>query len=372
MKKKLRDDEIDLLPFLQIIYQNLFKFIFIVIIFYSSALTFYFFSKHEFESTTKIKLISAEEEFKYSHYNSLIKSISSEDKDKGDNKIDNEIKNMSQDKNFFFLIDKDFLHFLFLDEMNNNQKIIKKIKLLPPIKMDHLIKKRTELRQYWTIKSKTLNKKKLEDLLAQINKEINNKVRLTLIDFFNQKKQNAERLKIFKIDDINKKIENAKKDYEKEKLNLITFLKEQALIARELNIKDNILKLDDITTQTEFTLDPQNRKSYFMMGYLTIEKEIELIENRINKSAFVKNLFDLEKQRRSYLQNEEINRVEKVFLNTPIFKPEEFKAAVINYNTTNYKSLKISLGNLILLATIAGIVFGLTFVLIYASMQGRK
>lgn len=379
MKKTLADNDIDLFPFFQIIHQNLLKLIIIVLIFVSSALTFYFFSKHEFESTTKIQLISVGEEFKYSNYNSFVKSISSEYKfkDKDDNKNENETKNVVQDKNDFFLIDKNLLHYLFLDELKQNiekildQKKIKKLELLPPVKMDNLVKKRTEIRPYWIIKSKTLNKKKFEDLLAQINEETNNAVRLTLIDHFNNKKENVERLNIFKINNIDKKIENEKKDYEQEKLNQITFLREQAIIARELNIRDNTLKFEDITMQTEFTLDRPKRIPYYMMGYLVIEKKIELIENRRNDNAFIENLFDLEKQRRSYLQNEEINSVEKIFLNTPIFKPEEFNAAVINYSSTNYKSLKISLIRLILLASVVGFIFGLTYILIYTSIKDK-
>lgn len=102
-----------------------------------------------------------------------------------------------------------------------------------------------------------------------------------------------------------------------------------------------------------------------------IEKEIELIETRTNKNAFTKNLFDLEKQKRTVLENKSLERIEMLFNNTPIFSNNKFKAAKIIYKDTKFEA-SFNLIKTILIAGIFGVIFGMFYVLISNAIQQRK
>ena len=144
----------------------------------------------------------------------------------------------------------------------------------------------------------------------------------------------------FKLEDLNLKINNAKKDYDNETSNRLAFLKEQSLIARKLNIENNTLEVENYSTPSGVISNVQSEKPYYMRGYAMIEKEIELIESRNNKDkdAFTKNLLDLEMQKRALLEDKLLDRTEKLFNNTPIVIDNDFKAANIIYQDTEFKA----------------------------------
>ena len=100
-----------------------------------------------------------------------------------------------------------------------------------------------------------------------------------------------------------------------------------------------------------------------------IEKEIELIETRVNKDAFINDLLDLEKQKRDLLENKSLVRIEKLFKSTPIFN--DFKAAKIVYQDTEYKA-SISFIKVIIFAGIFGIIFSIFYVLTSNAIKQRK
>ena len=102
-----------------------------------------------------------------------------------------------------------------------------------------------------------------------------------------------------------------------------------------------------------------------------IEKEIELIESRNNKDAFIKNLLDLEKDRRNLLENKSLERIEQLFNSTPIINGNNFKAAEIIYKDTEFES-SFSLTKSVLFSGIFGIIFGIFYVLISNAIQKRK
>ena len=91
-----------------------------------------------------------------------------------------------------------------------------------------------------------------------------------------------------------KKLMNVKNDYDAETINRLAFLREQALIARKLNIANNTLEVENFSTPSGVISNVQTATPYYMRGYSMIEKEIELIETRTNKDAFTENLLDLD------------------------------------------------------------------------------
>ena len=176
----------------------------------------------------------------------------------------------------------------------------------------------------------------------------------------------------FKVEDINQKIEFAKNDYDIETSNRLAFLNEQASIARELNIKNNTLEVENFNTSSGGVISNlQTAKPYYMRGYSMIEKEINLIESRNNKDAFTKNLLDLEKQRRDLLENKSLERIAQLFNSTPIMNGNNFKAAKIIFKDTEYEASS-SLVKAVLFSGIFGIIFGMFYVLISNAIQQRR
>ncbi|MDC3373390.1 hypothetical protein OAW30_03640, partial [Candidatus Pelagibacter sp.] len=167
-------------------------------------------------------------------------------------------------------------------------------------------------------------------------------------------------------------------DYEFEIKNRLAFLKEQALIARELDIESNINTINSTIRTQEFTNSAniiansiESTNFYYLRGYNAIEKEIELIKTRADNSAFTKGLLDLQKKKRTLLGNKSLKRIEELFNSTPIVNDNNFKAASIIYKNTEYET-SFSLIKAVLFAGIFGIIFGMFYVLISNAIQQRK
>ena len=192
-----------------------------------------------------------------------------------------------------------------------------------------------------------------------------------LIENFNITLNNLKLINQFKLEDLELKIKSVKNDYEFKTINRLAFLREQALIARKLNIVNNTLEVENFSTPSGVISNVQTATPYYMRGYSMIEKEIELIETRTNKNAFTKNLLELEKQKRDLLIDKSLERIEKLFNSTPIVNGNNFKAASIIYKDTIYET-SFSLIKAVLFAAIFGIIFGMFYVLISNAIQQRR
>jgi len=318
----------------------------------------------------------------------LIKNLN-----ENENKNENENENENLDQ-----INKIYLLNLFLEELQTKKIIIEAIKkyqlidqskfndeneyseavekyalsldLLRPVNVDG--SKKGETRLNWIIEFKVNDQKKWEQALNFIEIKINSIIQKYLKKNFYMTLNNLKLLDQFKIEDLNKKIEFAKNDYEFETSSRLAFLNEQASIARELNIKNNTLEVENFNTFSGGVISNlQTAKQYYMRGYPMIEKEIELIETRTNKDAFTKNLLGLKKQRRDLLKNKSLERIEQLFNSTAIVNDNNFKAASIIYKDTKYEASS-SLIKAVLFAGIFGIIFGMFYVLISNAIQKRR
>tara|TARA_B100000900_G_scaffold315718_1_gene274633 strand:+ start:1849 stop:3009 length:1161 start_codon:yes stop_codon:yes gene_type:complete len=386
MNKRVENDEIDLIDVIINIWNNKLKIAAITVIFMVLLISLYYVIKPPLKAKTEILPINVFEDNLYSSYNLLIGSI---------NKNENENKN---DILYLNEINKKYLFSLFKEELQTKEIVIEAIRkyqlidqnkfideddylkslekyalsldLLKPINVDD--KKRGETRLNWTIEFKINDQEKWEEALSFIDNEINKSVKNYLENNFRTTLNNLKLLEQFKLEDLNQKIEFAKNDYDIETSNRLAFLNEQASIARELNIKNNTLEVENFNTSSGGVISNlQTAKPYYMRGYSMIEKEIELIESRNNKDAFTKNLLDLEKQRRDLLEDRSIERIDKLFNSTPIIYGNNFKAAEIIYKDTEYKA-SISIIIVILFSGILGIIFAMFYVLISTAIQQRK
>ena len=396
MKKKIIDDEIDFTEILISIVENKTKIILITLITVIICLGLYLIKKQKFDATTKLEQISIFEESSYLPYNSYIDFIKSLDHSTAKKITDIEIEDFQTFK--FNKIDRNYLLSLFLAKINDEKILTDKIvefnlidkqkfkdeklyleavkklaltlEMIPPADSD----KKTSIKgkNYWQIKFKTFDKDKWELILKAIDDEINNEIRDELILINSIQKKTAKLLVKFQLENINSAIINSKYDYEIEIKKRLAFLNEQALIARELDIQKNTL--GTLNYESSYIIpNIQTENPYYMYGYDMIEKEIELIMSRKDKNSFTNNLSQFEREKRTLLQNLTLERADQLFDNTPIFKSENFRAANIIYNNTEFKNVsKFSLKFVLLFSIIAGLISGIIFIRLAKAIQKRK
>lgn len=390
MKKKNETDEIDIIDVIINIWNNKIRIALITVIFITLSIAQFYVNPSSLRAKTEILPIDIIENNLYEQYNLLSRSPRYNlysrkivnlptgtlgEKDK------KEIKSISN--NVFNEININYLLSLFLEELRTKDIIveaIKKYQLIDKKNFDSedeylkavenralkfvLLKKddkNDKNRLNWTIEFEVYDKDKWEKALSFIESEANKNVKKYVNLDFDTKLDSLKMHDQFKLEDLNLKIKNVKKDYEIEISNRLAFLKEQASIAREINIEKN----------NTFEFYDFNNRSYYMRGYGMIEKEIELIETRTNKDAFTENLLDLEKDRRNLLEDKSLKRIEQLFNSTPIVSGNNFKVAEIIYKDTKYVSSS-SLTSSILYAGIFGIIFGMFYVFISNAIQQRK
>ena len=349
-----------------------------------------------FQANTEIKSISTFDEFEYETYNYYLEKIRSKKITASKAYTQGPVVQKSLNLK---TINKDYLFKLFIDKINDNQlstEAIKKFSLIEPsdynssfeyenavMKLASSIKvlnyknhgkkiKSNEL-PYWNLEFNTDNKNKWENALKFIESKANKQIQKYLYETFNTLILNLEKLKKYEIEDIEVEISEAFRNYEATISNRLVFLKEQAQIARSLNLPKNTPENRIISTAGVTKED--NFSNYYMRGYEMIEKEIDLIQNRTDKKPFIENLIDLEKEKNRLLKDKDIDRIQTLFENTPIAKSDNFFAAKIENKSTQYKQLNFETSimmRMLISAGLFGLIFGMIYVLIANAAKKRK
>ena len=399
MKKQIKNVEIDLIGLLIHFWNNKSKITVIVIISVFLSLILHLAFKPMLKAKTEIVPITIFENNLYSSYNSYLihdkLNKTALNNSLNENQVENSYnKNLPLD--YFREINIDYLLSLFVEELGTKEIIkeaIKKYQILDPKKyvneekyLDAVEKKALKLkllllsdeknkrintRLSWIIEFEIYEKKKWEEALNFIESKINSNVREYLKIGFNTALDNLKLIKKFEIEDLDLKIKNIREEYDTQQSIRLAFLREQALIARELNIEKNTLAIENFDLLSGVISSVKSVEDYYMRGYSMIEKEIKLIETRTNKDAFTDNLYDIIYERRDLIENKSLERIEELFNSTPIFSENNFKAAKIVYKNTKYHT-PLSMSKAILLGVILGIIFGIFYVLINTSIQHRK
>lgn len=208
--------------------------------------------------------------------------------------------------------------------------------------------------------------------------------------------------KNFEIEDIKVLKDNALLDYDAKIKNRIAFLNEQKQIARKLEVAKNSITL--VETQIFTTQKVGNLSSdtpFYLRGYEAIEKEIELLKNREDKTAFIDDLFELEKKERalrqdktaqrsklnkSFLssilqlekkerklkQNKTLERAEIYFKSSPLNDKENFLTINLNIVNTVFKYKNNQKIIILIFAVFLGLFVGGIYVLISNNLKNRK
>tara|TARA_Y200000002_G_C22647455_1_gene649778 strand:- start:229 stop:1395 length:1167 start_codon:yes stop_codon:yes gene_type:complete len=154
---------------------------------------------------------------------------------------------------------------------------------------------------------------------------------------------------------LNDEIKNSLFNHEFESENRIAFLKEQAIIAKVINLETPKLLPDYSDLNMEMP--------YYLLGFRAIEEEIRLIQERgpEEREAFVKNLpilySDLMKN-----ENRNYSVLKDELTKSPLGSNEAFIAASFNFDSVNIKLLNPKLP-IIVMTAIFGFIFSILLVI---------
>ena len=244
-----------------------------------------------------------------------------------------------------------------------------KVKVLPPINVDGTAK--GESRRHWTIEFEFNDKEKWLNALADVKAKANKNVRELIRDNFTTTLAAAEKKKAFEIEDISTTINNALSDYDRKADDRVAFLREQSAIARKLGVKNNTIETQSFGGKNSVVTNVKTDTPFYLRGYEAIEKEIELIEARDNKEAFVDGFLELEQKKRQLEQDKTLERAEALFADTPVMRGDDFSAVVMTVAATEFES-KSKRMLMLAMAVVLGGMVGTVYVLIANSMRKRN
>ena len=128
--------------------------------------------------------------------------------------------------------------------------------------------------------------------------------------------------------------------------------------------------MSDFNAQNTVVTNVKKDTPFYLRGYIAIEEEINLIKGRKDKTAFMKDLFKLEQEKRKLEQDETLDRAMILFNKTPLgkndFKATLFKVAATDYESNNKRNLYYAL------ALVLGGMIGFVYVLISKALINRK
>lgn len=221
-----------------------------------------------------------------------------------------------------------------------------------------------DVNYHWILRAEYNDSVKWKKVLSSVDSLANQAVMKILKQQFQTALSLAEMKRDHELEDVQTKIANAISDYDMKTSDRVAYLREQAAIARTLGNK----KHSEILPQTLNNIDKKTQ--LYKRGYLAIEKEIELITSRVAKEAFIEDLRELENKKRELLQDNTLVRANEVFNKTPISSAEDFSAASVEVESTEFRTSNRLFR--IAFAVAIGVIVGAMYVLILDANRKRK
>ena len=164
-------------------------------------------------------------------------------------------------------------------------------------------------------------------------------------------------------------IENLISDYDRQTSDRILYLKEQSQIAKKLGIAKNTIEVQTFGNQNALLSNVKTDSPFYLRGYEAIDEEIDLMNSRTDKSAFIDGLFALEKKKRSIQQDKTLERAELLFSSTPIGDNETFFAALLKISSTKftYNNNK----KILFLGILIGLIIGVFYVFVTNAIHSQ-
>jgi LPS O-antigen subunit length determinant protein (WzzB/FepE family) len=299
----------------------------------------------------------------------------------------NELNTIKSGEDIFFPVTEDTLLNLYIQEVDDVHKWAEAVKeqgilssgssqseeefntkilgianhfqLIPPTSPDAKAKIQ---KQNWSIEyDGTYTKKELSvinDVLVLAEKNVQN----FLKDSFQNKSLIYQQQIENQLEELNDYISNEISKYDDKTRNRLEYLKEQAQIARTLNIEKNTIEAQSFKSNNTIVANVKSDNSFYLRGYEAIEKELELLKNRTDKESYIPELVELYNQKRLLLQNKVLTRSNQAFKNTPI-AAGNFKAAHYNFSSAKIEPKKTKI-MILVISVFVGLFLGLFALLI--------
>ncbi len=213
-------------------------------------------------------------------------------------------------------------------------------------------------------------------ILTSVNESVNQAVKQNLQKKFRNLLLSEKIRKEHFIEDANVSIKNLLEDYETKSTNKISYLREQAAIAKKLGIVKSTIELQIFGNQSVLLSNIKTDSPYYLRGYEAINKEIELILSRTNKDNFILELLKEKQKLRALEQDKSVERLQLLYDKTPLSKDsllvdgKVFYAANIKSTRFDYDSTEQNF--IIPQGILIGLIIGLLYTLIYNRLQSQK
>lgn len=225
----------------------------------------------------------------------------------------------------------------------------------------------------WSLQAIFDDQTKWSTFLTGLDQRITNNIRNQLQNSFDANHRILTTKRRFDLEDIDRQLSNAISDYEFETARTLAFLQEQASIARVLDLASNSLTH---RTASALATDVTQRfpSNFYLRGYLAIEQEIALMENRQNIETYVQGYSDLQAARRTILQDQNLARARELFTQTPIAsdrKERQFRATRTYISSTEFDYKTGRLLRLLGISIALGFAASVAFVLTSNALEQR-
>ena len=365
---KIHDDEIGLFEIIITIWNEKFKLISIIIVFVIGVSAYHFIKPTKSIATISISPINQEEADRYHLFNSLD----------------------------YYDITPRMLYNHYLKQIDNQnliQKVIRELNLIDAKKYEN-VKAFNQAIANLALKveffPKIYGNNNLDDIginskivftnndmsnskeiLSLVNSYANQSVKEYIIGHFQTIIATSIYTKEYAIEKAEIRIANALNDYDTITYNKLKFLKEQASMARELDL--DVSAFPKYINENGVIVDFLNRANYYLRGYVVIEEEISLIESREDKTAFIPSLLELMQLKREIEENKHIENIKKFFSTSPILSDANFTAVSFNVDKiTIEKKEFIQFKIQLLLATLIGGIVGMIYIIFTNSFRNYK
>jgi len=189
----------------------------------------------------------------------------------------------------------------------------------------------------WSLNITTQNPKIASQIVADALALSNQNVNEQLVKVFQLSSERYARKNKFAIEDLELKKQRALAAYDMRIEAELADLAENAQIAREINLKDGTFLAQFYSNNASVMAPSGQEEPLYLRGYLSIEKEIEVLQSRENVASFVDELPAIEDAILTLLQDQTLTRADDIFSKTPI-GTDQFLAAVYDLASIDYKS----------------------------------
>ena len=355
-----KDDEVSLLAILTILLDGKWKIISIVALVFFSTYFYEILNKSPdiFHAETEIKPLTDSNTAVYESYNDY----------------------SSLNVNGVNTITSEYLINLYVEELKRSliiNKAIKKYELVDRTKFNTeiqynnaiiLIEKEVKVEKhensigdtFWNIRFKVEDKDKWKSVLSYININVNKQVQKIMKENIDIMINDYNQKFFFRLEDLDIERNNLSGDYLIEINNRLVNLREQASLARHLDIPNNTIDAN------KYSNNP-----LYLRGYMALEKEIRILEERKFDEPFIGGLSRIDNQIRDINQNKVPTRIRNLLNKTPLMSENNFIAVELKIDSTKFISNMKTIRNRVLYAVL-GLIFSIIYVLSSSAIRTQR